>query len=52
MIETEISLGNGFSELSETELMDYEGGVAPLILYGGAVAAGLVLGYAFGYIFS
>lgn len=38
-----------FTELSQEEMRKTDGGVAPLIIYGGAILLGLGAGYAFGY---
>ena len=46
--ETLDNLNTNFVTLSENELMELEGGIAPAIIYGGAVAGGLVLGWLLG----
>lgn len=40
---------NNFEEISNEEMFEVDGGVAPLIIYGGAILLGLGAGYAFGY---
>lgn len=40
---------NTFEEISNEEMIEVDGGVAPIIVYGGAVLLGLGAGYAFGY---
>lgn len=47
--EKNMELNNAFCELSENELMEVEGGVAPWVIYGGALLGGWLLGHVIGY---
>lgn len=40
-----------FKELNEEEVFDIDGGIAPLIVLGGAALLGGAIGYACGYFF-
>ena len=46
--ETLDNLNTNFVTLSENELIEVDGGIASAIIYGGAVAGGLLLGWLLG----
>lgn len=45
-----MNLNDAFYELSKNELLEVEGGVAPWIVYGGALLASWAVGHVIGYI--
>lgn len=42
-------LTKGFSEMSTNEMQEVDGGVAPFIIYGGALLGGWAVGHLIGY---
>ena len=45
----EMTLNNGFCEMSQDECINIDGGVAPFLIYTIVIADGLAAGYVFGY---
>ena len=45
----EMTLNNGFCEMSQDECINIDGGVAPFLIYTIVTAGGLAAGYVFGY---
>lgn len=45
----EMALNNGFYEMSQDEISNIDGGVAPIVVFGVTALAGLGAGYVFGY---
>lgn len=46
----ETYMHNTFEEISNAEMMEIDGGVAPFVIYGGALLGGWALGHLIGYL--
>ncbi len=46
----EMILENGFEEMTTNETQDIDGGIAPIIIYGGALLGGWAIGHVIGYV--
>ncbi len=46
----EMVLNNEFCEMSQSETENIDGGIAPAIIYGGALLGGFLIGYGAGYV--